>query len=109
MLRRARIGRPAVIAPVRRATATVATAAVVTHGVRRRGDRREDRATGGSDRLAPVPIRDRRRRSGLARPSGGPFCPWVRTSEVGLFLWDQSQRSDPGISKLSRSPWGVAV
>ena len=43
MLRRARIGRPPVIAPVRRATATVATAAVVTHGVRRRGDRREDR------------------------------------------------------------------
>ena len=39
-----RVGRPRVIgAPVARTAATVGTAAVVAHGVRRRGDRREDR------------------------------------------------------------------
>lgn len=44
-LARRRIGRPGVVgpAPVARTAATVGTAAVVAHGVRRRGDRREDR------------------------------------------------------------------
>jgi len=41
---RRRVGRPGVIgAPVARTAATVGTAAVVAHGVRRRGDRREER------------------------------------------------------------------
>jgi len=48
MLRR-RVGRP-VLGPVGRTTATVATAAVVTHGIRRRGDRREDRRDDRGDR-----------------------------------------------------------
>ena len=39
-----------VLGPVGRTTATVATAAVVTHGVRRRGDRREDRRDDRRDR-----------------------------------------------------------
>ncbi|WP_165384859.1 hypothetical protein [Cryobacterium sp. SO1] len=39
-----RVGRPGVIgAPVARTAATVGTAAVVAHGVRRRGDRRDER------------------------------------------------------------------
>lgn len=37
-------------APVARATATVATAAVVVHGVNRRSDRREDRREDRRDR-----------------------------------------------------------
>jgi len=41
---RRRVGRPGVIgAPVARTAATVGTAAVVAHGMRRRGDRREER------------------------------------------------------------------
>ncbi|WP_166793257.1 hypothetical protein [Cryobacterium lactosi] len=41
---RRRVGRPGVIgAPVARTAATVGTAAVVAHGVRRRGDRRDER------------------------------------------------------------------
>jgi len=43
MLGRGRVGGPRLLGPVGRTTATVATAAVVTHGVRRRGDRRDDR------------------------------------------------------------------
>lgn len=40
-----RVGRPGVIgrAPVARTAAAVGTAAVVAHGVRRRGDRRDNR------------------------------------------------------------------
>ena len=37
-------------APVARTAATVGTAAVVAHGVRRRGDRREDRRDDRGDR-----------------------------------------------------------
>jgi hypothetical protein len=50
MLGPRRIGRPRVLGPVGRTTATVATAAVVTHGIRRRGDRREDRRDDRRDR-----------------------------------------------------------
>jgi hypothetical protein len=54
-LRPARAARRGVIgAPVARTAAVVGTAAVVTHGVRRRGDRREDRRDDRQDR------RDRR-------------------------------------------------
>jgi len=44
-LARRRIGRPGVVgpAPVARAAGTVATVAVVSHGVDRRHDRRDDR------------------------------------------------------------------
>lgn len=50
MLGVGRVGRRPVLGPVRRTTATVATVAVVTHGVRRRGDRREDRRDDRRDR-----------------------------------------------------------
>ena len=54
-LRPAHAARRGVIgAPVARTAAVVGTAAVVTHGVRRRGDRREDRRDDRQDR------RDRR-------------------------------------------------
>jgi len=54
-LRPARAARRGVIgAPVARTAAVVGTAAVVTHGVRRRGDRRDDRRDDRGDR------RDRR-------------------------------------------------
>ncbi len=45
MLGPGRVGRPGVLGgrPVARTAAVAGTAAVVTHGVRRRGDRREDR------------------------------------------------------------------
>jgi hypothetical protein len=47
-----RMGRRAVIgrAPVARTVGTVATVAVVAHGVDRRGDRREDRRDDRRDR-----------------------------------------------------------
>ena len=50
MLGRGRVGGPRLMGPVGRTTATVATAAVVTHGVRRRGDRRDDRRDDRDDR-----------------------------------------------------------
>jgi len=44
MLGRGRVGRPGVIGrPVARTAAVVGSAAVVAHGIRLRGDRREDR------------------------------------------------------------------
>ncbi|WP_156109782.1 hypothetical protein [Cryobacterium sp. MLB-32] len=44
---RRRVGRPGVVgAPVARTAAAVGTAAVVAHGVRRRGDRRDGRRAG---------------------------------------------------------------
>ena len=52
MLGRGRVGRRGVMGgrPVARTAAVVGTAAVVTHGVRRRGDRREDRRDDRRDR-----------------------------------------------------------
>jgi hypothetical protein len=52
MLGRGRVGRPGVLGgrPVARTAAVAGTAAVVTHGVRRRGDRREDRRDDRQDR-----------------------------------------------------------
>jgi hypothetical protein len=50
-LARRRVGRPGVIGgPVRRTAAVVGTAAVVKHGVDRRGDRRDDRRDRRDDR-----------------------------------------------------------
>jgi len=51
-LARRRIGVPGVVgpAPVARTAAVVGTAAVVAHGVGRRGDRRDDRRDDRDDR-----------------------------------------------------------
>ena len=50
-LARARVGRPGVIGgPVRRTTAVVGTAAVVSHRHTRREDRRDDRGDRRDDR-----------------------------------------------------------
>ncbi len=50
MLGRGRVGGRRLLGPVGRTTATVATAAVVAHGVGRRHDRRDDRRDDRGDR-----------------------------------------------------------